>query len=195
MATNHRRWNVAGDIQERVVDMVERGWTPAQIFKALGDDESLRRERPSQRTIQRMVVALELQGSSERWSLLASQPEEVNDVLKVLAAVIEVSAGSRTWLTTKEAAWAARIVEATPGLTAWGQYRLVRLYVRAEEQGTPTTGLDAFLAFEPWTDGECLSAYLGALVAGWVEPPFRLHEKAKLVQEFNDWMSRLTDVH
>lgn len=149
MATQRRR-RVSGPVHAFIESHVGLGWTPAQIHNEL--DHWLQTQgsgrlgdRPSLRTVERIVNDLQLRDDSERWSVaLADSGEDAALVAAVWAEVVKLRNDGTWGLTLNEARLVARIRGAVPELSGWDAWRLARAYLLRQQQEMDAADLDFF---------------------------------------------------
>lgn len=175
MATKKRgRPKFDGDIMDAIDAYADEGWSPAQIHRELGKRAEFASRLPTLRTVQRYVSDRPYDPSGT-WSLEQAQPDELETLLPILAAVIERTEGRLTYLTNTEAQWLTRLGRVAADLGEWMLYRLARMYIRRKDAGEATDDLDAYLAFAPWRGPESERRYSEIWGAGKIPPaPFSI---------------------
>lgn len=161
MATRRLRGrNIAPIAQESIKALATQGYGAIQIEEEIaGTIEQAGFGVPSLRTIQRIVQEDARVDPSGAWSLLKADASEAAVVLPVLEELLQRSRDGAFLLTVAEGKLVARLIMARPGLSGRLAYRLAREYVKCESTGTPTTVLDAALAFAPWEGEEASKRY------------------------------------
>jgi len=179
--------------------------TAADIERELIDRGMAASDRPSRRTVQRIVQAARYNDQSGAWSLGDAEGDEASLILPVLRAYLNLTA-MRTaveprdhYITKAEARWITRIRRVAPDLHVFDVYRLARAYLARVSRNLPTYDLDALMSFEPWDetprDGPFGSvytlreAYQKGVREGWIPkaPAFLMAELAGI-----DWTPRTT---
>jgi len=168
MRQQRRRRSLDPAVLTAIHESAVLGTSAAQIHAQLVDEFG--EWVPSVRTVQDIVKEVKVHDSSDRWSLVNSDPGTVGIVLPVLAAVIRRSKGRR-FLTTAEARWVVRVRKAAPDLPAIAIYQLARLYMQRQESGHSVADLDSFLAFAPWRGRAFWNSYKEAAEERWIERP------------------------
>jgi hypothetical protein len=144
------------EAQSIVEGLAMEGRTAGQIQRELIKAGVRAADRPSLRTIQRIVHDMRLQDRSGPWSLSDATGDEAGLILPVLRAYLnltalrEVKSERDLFITKAEARWIVRVRRAAPNIHPFDVYRLTRAYLAREERGLPTYDLDAMLAFTPW---------------------------------------------
>ena len=156
------------------------GFGSGEIYRKLQSSAALRsNEKPSPRTVRR-IVNQELRGNaSEPWTLVGSKlsPAGNQFVVETLGAVLHRTAGRRSGLTVLEAGWVARVRQLAPQLSPWDAYRVASLYAMRKDRDEPTDDLDALLAYSPWRSSEHAYKYRLDQILGRVPaPPDRLRD-------------------
>lgn len=151
-----RRFDAA--VQSMAEGLALQGLTPAQIERALIEAGVAPADRPSRRTIQRLVQAVRVHDRSGPWSLGDAEGDEAPLILPVLRAYLQLSSlqarkSSRSHFITKaEARWIVRIRRTAPDLHPFDVYLLARAYLGRETRNQVTHDLDALLAYQPWDE-------------------------------------------
>jgi hypothetical protein len=163
----------------QVQQLALAGYTAPAIHEQLPVDD-----RPTVRTIYRMVEDFMPPDPSGTWSPLQSADPSPSLVLPVLASVVLATGGRRVTLTNAEAKLIERIREAVPDLSPWNTYVLARAYMVCDSEERDSGPLDMVLAFAPWRSVEHSERYFGALKDGWVQWPniFALQFAASLAE-------------
>lgn len=168
--TTQRRIDL--DVQQQIEELALQGRFAAQIHRELDRHEEYRGRVPTLRTVQRVVKEITPRDPSGVWSLSGSPDIDATLVMPVLAEVIERTEGERKHLTRSEAGWIAKIREVAPALDLWHCYMLAVAYVRATEMKASAEGLDAFVAYAPWSGKASSDRYVEAVNNGWAPPPW-----------------------
>lgn len=150
MAT-HKKRRVRGEVYQRIQRLVDADWTPAQIHKTLGDDPRSHGydtgDVPTLRSIQRIVRDLAPKDATGSWTVASAEPEEISDVLDVIAEITVRSEGRVKDVTERTASWIARLRRAVPTLRPVLVFELAKDYMRREDNSEDTEDLDFYLAF------------------------------------------------
>ncbi len=183
------------ETQAKVEDLALAGHTAAQIHRQLVADGVPADERPSLRTLQRVVRTIRFEDQSGPWSLSDANGDEALLILPILRAYLNLmytqtgSSDHRLYLTKAEARWVVRLSRVASELDVFNLYRLVRAYLGRESRGQPTYDLDALVAYTPWDDTitphggreySMREAYQSGIREGWLPPApaFLMHELA-----------------
>ncbi|MSQ35933.1 MAG: hypothetical protein EXR63_02140 [Dehalococcoidia bacterium] len=142
----------AGDVTvaARLLDLLDRGWTPRAIHDTLVAEFGLR--AASARAIREQMLAQRPAAAEAPWRLSDADPQVAALVMPVIVAVCEHTHGARTHIDAAAGAWVATLRAASPDLPLWGAYRLAAEYARRAAAGEPADDLDAALALAPWRD-------------------------------------------
>jgi hypothetical protein len=146
MATQRR--TARGEVNERLRDLVLRGYSASQIHRTLLEQFG-EAHVPTLRTVQRTVRDLKTEDLTEQWSLGTSSGEEARMVLGVLADLLVETDGRIHTITKREAEWIVRISGAVPGLPGWTVWSFVKEYMMRDATGDRTEDLDTSLALAP----------------------------------------------
>lgn len=143
-------------------DMHALGFNAAQIQEKLGTHS------PPDRTVRSIIQREAVEDHSGAWSLTDGiEPITVlEDVLRVLRAIVRASEGRRSFLTKREAGYVAQLATAAPDLSPIAMFRLARLYLKRGFDKQGTEDLDVYLALAPWRDEESAKAYADVLRHG-----------------------------
>lgn len=164
--TRRRSRALPPELLFKVQQLAVAGYTAPAIHEQLPVDD-----RPTVRTIYRMVEDFMPPDPSGTWSPLQSADPSPSLVLPVLASVVLGTGGRRVTLTNAEAKLIERIREAVTDLSSWNIYVLARAYMVCDSEEEDSRPLDMVLAFAPWRSVEHSERYFGALNDGWVQWP------------------------
>jgi hypothetical protein len=144
------------------------GFGPGSIREKLLGDDRFRSRAPSLRTVSQYAGRIRKKQLSPYWNLEDS-PEGAALIMPALREKIEHSFGRERRLTVDEARWLARIRTAAPNIPIASAFVRARAmtWVNAGDEGEAEESLQAFLAYEPWTDGA--KAYIDAFERGWIK--------------------------
>jgi hypothetical protein len=150
MATRARR--LRGEALEEIKNLHRLGWTPKQIHTTI--KETLKEKLPANdipplRQVQRVVNDLTPHDLTGAWSMAVADPDDVRDVLDVLAAVVMESDGRISHVTEREASWITRVRRAVPALDARSVFKFAQDYMLREDARLDTDDLDFTLAIAP----------------------------------------------
>jgi hypothetical protein len=134
------------DVLLAIDDCHTRGYTPAQIERALSARPELAARVPTVRTIQRIVAERRVSASNS-WRLVPVEPDP-QIVLRVLG--VSLMDGWAIAITEAEAGWITAIALAAPDMPPLLVRRAARLYMLESEQDADTLALDRLLAVAPW---------------------------------------------
>lgn len=165
-----------GPIEEAIIDLTLRGYTPVQIAGVLpGEVRKIAKREgwksskvPHLRTIQRIARRVKPSDQSGLWRIDDSAPAAARHVLDFLALAITESEGRVTTVTRMEAEWIARFREVGPPMSFEQTARLLSVYGDRRERETTTADIDAFIAFAPWRSRRAAALYMTAVVRGQV---------------------------
>ena len=165
---------IDGDIQDEITALaITTDWTPAQIYREIGERDQ---SRVSRRTVERIVKENRVKDETGPWLMKETDGEDARLILNVLAGVMTWSKGYRQSITKAEAEWILRISKAAPGLSTRNIWLVAATYRSRDHRGADTTDLDAYLSFMPWLDEEALSRYKSAVKSGWIKATNMWHD-------------------
>lgn len=164
------RWNVAADVALEIERYFLERCTPAQVHAALEADPRFKGRVPHVRSLQRYAKDVQVPDPSAPWTLASPSPAAADQVLDVLAAVVEETNGRVSSVTQLEAEWISRLRAARPDLPGWECWFLARLYIMRTGRHESTADLDMYLAFAPWRDDEHADRYVDAISAAGIAP-------------------------
>lgn len=160
IGTRRRKRRIAGHLEQAIRELALRDYSVAQIateLKRVGESDV-----PDLRTI-RSIAAEVIADPSDPWTLRDADPASAGLVMPVLQAVIEQTGGRRQRVTSAQASWIAKLLQAAPDLTPWSAYVLASFYANHERLSQPTEHLDTFVAFAPWRSAAHRDRYLRAV--------------------------------
>jgi len=134
------------DVLLAIDDCHTRGYTPAQIERALSARPELASRVPTVRTIQRVLVDRRV-AAANSWRLRPVEPDPAI-VLRVLG--VSLMDGWALAMSALEARWVTAIALAAPDMPPLLVRRAARLYLLEMEQDGDTLALDRLLAVAPW---------------------------------------------
>ena len=180
-----RDYRVGMDIRAEIILLTGDPNTPrtaAEIHRLLGQKEEFQGRVPSRRTVERIVHELAQQRSPATWHWSDYGAEDARILLHVMDELIEhhlepddpdlgrvIIAATPDFfrsalISSKEGAdWIVRIARVAPGLLPEQVYMLSLAYLVHHQVGASTSGLDTYLAMQPWKDVETAVRYLQAL--------------------------------
>lgn len=146
----------------RIRDLFRMGFSPAQIWRDLGESGLLGEEPISMKTVERRVQELKGSDQYEPWSLADATEEEVRLIPEVLADLVTESNGYG-WIDKKDAKWIARVRTACPSVPLGVALVLGEAYRRALGNPHRLELLDLIVAFRPWESRATLESWTEAL--------------------------------
>lgn len=154
--TRGRPRQYGDNVRRRIGELKKLGFSSDAISQRLMDEGM---DAPDTRTIDRIARQEGGRDPSAPWSLLRATPTEAALVPPVLAEIVSLSAGERTYLTENEARWIALVRRAAPDLLPLQVFEVVYAYLGREQKGRDMRDLDAFLSFAPWRSAEFYRRY------------------------------------
>ena len=173
------------DVREAIKDLGLAGNNAKRIVDILDARPEFEGRVPRERAV-RGVLAEGASDRSDDWKLEDSYGTDLRAVLDSLAAVVRVSGGRKTFLTTEEAQWVIRIAEAAPELNPWLRFKLATMYLSRRAAAHTTIDFDVFLAFGPWRGGEHAASYLHGAGRAFPPPPWSIDEQGAALPTFAD---------
>ncbi len=181
MTTTRRgaqRERTPGQVEEAIIDLTLRGYTPVQINQVLpGVVRDIAKKQgwknykaPHLRTIQRIARRAKPVDESGEWAIELSTPDDARVVLDFMADAADEFEGDVARVTRAEAEWIVRLRRLGPPMTALQTMRLMSLYQARRSDGLTTEDLDAFLAFSPWLGRRRAARYASAVLRNSVLP-------------------------
>jgi hypothetical protein len=165
MERSGRRHHVAAGVKAKFDQLYDQGFTPKQIHEIIQEDPKLAPKSPSLRTLQRMAQARASAAGrpdSEWWMIQPADEPDPLVAFQLQQVALRVSEGKTPKITIEEGRWATIVSRLKPQLLdhphrMWGLYLIARAYVEMRGEGKPTSGLDAFLEYEPWEKTDSVS--------------------------------------
>jgi len=146
------------ELQAKIEGWALEGRSASDIERLLAEAGVHPWERPSRRTIQRIVHEAKVLDRSGPWSLADAEGDDATVILPVYRAYLNITAMSeprmaKPWFLTKaQARWIVKVARATSDLGPINIYRLARAYLGREVRQQPMYDLDALIAFTPWDE-------------------------------------------
>lgn len=151
------------DIERRIRDLTDEGFSPSQIWRAIGED------KVDLKTVQRRAKEYAVPDASGPWGLAdTDDPDAAALVLEVLPELVWRTQGRVRHITRDRAKWIVRIRRAAPSISPWAAYQLAMEYQRRANSNEGTVDLDLYLAFGPWENQEREQLWRRAVGAGYV---------------------------